>query len=226
MMDRNIIEQIVLEVMKQLALKDQIPSINIQKPKLLIVGDTSFVEPSYLSRLETKWDSIKDNESEKIKLDQINQVVFLHATQDLLAKGALGIFDTKESKLLSKCLLESVPVSIIPTVYLQEHLFNENPKNKPYVSQLQEYKQRLLTFGAKVETIESFIAKSGNAAEAITAKTSITKKKKLLTQRDVQDCRDIELVVDDQTIITPLARDTAREMGKIIKVIETKGAKR
>ncbi|WP_083402495.1 hypothetical protein [Bacillus sp. MUM 116] len=225
MMDQEIIERIVLEVIKQLT-ASQGKLNNTAKQKLLVVGDPLLIEPKYLVKLESKWEIIYNNELEKVRSEHFDQVVFLHATQDLLAKGALGIFDTNESKLLSWCLLESIPVSIIPTVYLEKYLFNGNPKNMLYVSQLLEYKQRLVKFGANVETLESFVVGTEEVLETISAKSPISEKKKLLTQRDVQDCRDDELVVDKQTIITPLARDTAREMGKRIKVIESKGAKR
>lgn len=223
MVDRNLIEQIVLEVMKQLQLTSESP-IQTNRPKLLVVGETSFVDPNYLLKLKTKWDTISFNDLEKTKLDHVNQVLFLHATQDLLAKGALGIIDTPESKLLARCLFETVPVSVIPTIYLQEQLFHKNPANQQYVLQLLKYKEQLVQFGVHVETLEGFLSKTEE--DVILAATPIFKKKTLLTKRDVQDCAEDELVVDKDTIITPLARDTARELGKIIKVMEAKGAKK
>ena len=45
-------------------------------------------------------------------------------------------------------------------------------------------------------------------------------KKKLLTQRDVQDSKSAEIIVCKSTIITPSARDAAKELGKSIIVAE------
>lgn len=224
MIDSKMIEQIVLEVIKQLSSTDD-TLIEASKPTLLLVGDISIIDPKLLLLMKTNWNAVSYNADEKAKLDKVNKVIFLHATQDLIAKGALGIFDTPESKLLSRCILESVPVSIIPTVYLQENLFNVNPKNRVYVSQLLGYKNTLLKFGVIVESFESFVGNSKETISITSVKDPNMKKKKLLTQRDVQECQEVELVVDQSTIITPLARDTARELGKTIKVIESKGAK-
>ncbi|CAH2713793.1 hypothetical protein BACCIP111895_00947 [Neobacillus rhizosphaerae] len=219
MIDRNWIEQIVLEVVKQLSSTAEKP-LESSKPTLLVVGDTSFIDPKPLQLMKTKWNAVSCNADETVKLDMVDKVVFLHATQDLLVKGVLGIFDTPESKLLSRCILESVPVSIIPTVYLQEHLFNVNPKNRDYVSQLIGYKETLMKYGVEVESFEGFVGNSAVTVSSDVAKDPIFKKKKLLTQRDVRDCKEVELMVDPSTIITPLARDTARELGKTIKVIK------
>ncbi|MCM3568523.1 hypothetical protein [Neobacillus mesonae] len=224
MITRQMIEQIVQEVIKQLAANENHQDSH-DKPKLLVIGETSFVEPDYLAKMKTKWDIISDNESEKVKWDQVDQVLILHATQDLLVKGALGIFDTRESKLLSCCLLESIPVTMIPTVFLEKQLFNRTTLNKPYVLQLQKYKEQLENFGACVETWGNFLTKSEKAAVP-DQEESITEKKKLISQRDIQDYKESIIVVDKDTIITPLARDTARELGKSIKVIEVKGAEK
>ena len=43
---------------------------------------------------------------------------------------------------------------------------------------------------------------------------------KLLSQRDVQTWKDHTITIYKGTIVTPLARDTARELGKTIKVID------
>lgn len=224
MMTRQMIEQIVQEVIKQLVTNENHLN-NHDKPKLLVIGETSFVEPHYLAKLKINWNIISDKESEKVKLNQVDQVLILHATQDLLVKGALGIFDTRESKLLSRCLLESIPVTIIPTVFLEEQLFNRNPINKPYVLQLLKYKEQLEKFGAYMETWENFLTKSEKPVVTIPP-GYVAAKKKLITQREIQDCKESIIVVDEDTIITPLARDKARELGKIIKVIEAKGAEK
>ncbi|WP_209121676.1 hypothetical protein [Alkalihalobacillus sp. BA299] len=222
MIHRDMIEQIVREVVAQLSKEEKAGTE--AKPKLLVVGDTSFLEPKHLLLLQTRWIVVHYEGEKKVYVDLYDRVLFLHATQDLITKGALGIFDNTESKLLSRCFMESTPVSIIPTVYLQDHLFSSSPKNKAYVAQIQRYHQALLEFGAKVETLESFL-------ETLTVKPkqeplSRSAKKKILTRRDVQDCKESVLKVDSNTIITPLAKDTAREMGIDIVELDLKGEKR
>jgi putative phosphotransacetylase len=51
-------------------------------------------------------------------------------------------------------------------------------------------------------------------------KKSIVFENKLLSQRDVQTCNDSIITIHKYTIVTPLARDTARELGKTIRVID------
>lgn len=46
---------------------------------------------------------------------------------------------------------------------------------------------------------------------------------KLLTQREVQDFKGKILQVKRKTLITPLARDAARDLGKTIEIIDEKG---
>jgi hypothetical protein len=216
MIDRQMIEQIVKEVIKQLTVTEI-----KEKPSLLLFGEPLYIEPKLLAKMHEKW-NIQDANSFSMKdLHKQDQVIFLHVTQDLLAKGALGIFDSNESKWLSRCMMESIPVSLIPTAYLQEQLLEGHSKNKAYVERLLGYKETLEEFGVKLETFESFMSKvhEGTLAE------SAPFNKKLLTQKDVEDSKEAQIVVDKTTIITPLARDKARAMGKNIKVIESKGAK-
>lgn len=220
MRDRDIIEQIVREVIEQLSVKEE-----TSKPTLLVIGDTSFIEPKLLSMMNENWNTIRDETHEDLELAKIDKVLFLHATQDLLAKGALGLFDTPESKLLSRCLVEAIPVSIVPTVYLQDYILEANhPKNSAYVSQIIGYKDSLLKFGVKLESFEKAIFKKNDPVSAAKGNFSTVVKKKLLTERDIKDAQEEQIVVDRSTIITPLAHDTARQLGKIIKVIESKGA--
>lgn len=216
MIDRRMIEQIVNEVIKQLTVTEI-----KQKPKLLVIGEPLYIEPHLLEKMHEKW-NVLDTHSFSVKdIHKLDQVIFLHVTQDLLVKGALGIFDTDESKWLSRCIMESIPVSLIPTAYLQEQLLEGKSKNRAYVEHLLAHKETLDAFGVKLETFESFV----NKVEAGNLTESAPFAKKLLTQKDVEDSKQIQIVVDRTTIITPLARDTARVLGKNIKVIESKGAK-
>lgn len=216
MIDRKMVEQIVFEVIKQLSATEIKP-----KPTLLLVGEPLYIEPTLLQKMNDHWNVLDAISFSGGELHKLDQVLFLHVTQDLLVKGALGLFDTDDSKLLSRCIMESIPVTLIPTAYLQEQLLEEKSTNKAYVQHLLGYKETLEKFGVKLETFESFI---GDRSEVQLSPVSDSQKKKLLTQRDVQDSKGNQILVDKNTIITPLAHDTARALGKSIKVIESKGA--
>lgn len=225
MIDYNKIEQIVREVVAQLTVEEGNQQFD-DKPILLVVGDPSFIDSEKAKQLQKSWKVVNYDQQDKLPLNQRTHVLFLHATQDLLAKGALGLCDTPESELLSRCLIESVQVSIIPTVFLQEHLDCQNPKNKVYLSQLQGYKETLRQFGANVETLDRFIEKVCEIPVSNKGEALKIHKKKLITRRDVKAYTGNYLVVDSHTIMTPLARDTAREMGINIKELYSEGAKR
>ncbi|WP_394137970.1 hypothetical protein [Cytobacillus oceanisediminis] len=217
MIDRPMIEQIVAEVVKRLVDADSPPS---RKPKhnLLVVGETASLDPDLLKKMNAQWNIIHFETLEEAELHTVMKVVFLEASQDLIVKGALGICDTLESDLLGACILEYVPVTLIPRGYLFNILSGDKKNaNQEYVSQLLDYKERLLKFGVSVNTLEGFAGSEKVHRDKFEVK-------KLITQRDVQDCKSDQMVVDKHTIITPLARDTARELGKSITVMETKGA--
>ncbi|MEH7379356.1 hypothetical protein V7138_02585 [Bacillus sp. JJ1533] len=225
MIDREMIERIVGEVVARLS-KEDTHLLAVEKPNLLVVGDISFAEPEQLSKLQAKWSISHYVGEEKVRLDHISHVLFMHATQDLLVKGALGIFDTPESKLLSRCFMESTPVTIVPTIYLEDHLYSKSPRNKAYVAQLKGYIETLLLFGARVDMFERFVDTINGTTDLRQEDRRESKKKKILTRRDIQDCDGNIIEVDSHTIITPLARDTAREMEIDIRILDPKGAKR
>lgn len=217
MIDRELVEQIVVEVLKKLKLSEIQPE-NHSNANLLLIGDKSRLEPADLLRLESRWNLITCESLEQAELHTAERVLFLDAPQDLIVKGALGIGDTPESELLSRCILEYVPVTIIPKIHLHKHLLNGNQQNSEYIKQLHSYTKLLVKFGVKVEALNGFL---GEQDEEKKQPSSLHgNSKQLLTQRDIQDHKEEEVQVTKQTIITPLARDAARELGKRIIVIE------
>ncbi|MCC5803833.1 hypothetical protein [Rossellomorea vietnamensis] len=217
MIDRELVEQIVIEVLRKLHTPEVQPPY-ISKPNLLVIGDIASLEPEQFVKMESSWNLLFCDSLEHAELHTAERVVFLEATQDLLVKGALGIGDTPESELLSRCILEYVPVTLIPKKYISQFLFDKSRHNSDYVKQLLSYKKMLLKFGVKVEEWSTFI--NHKREEGKQELTATVPKKPLLTQRDVQDHQEDEIKVDQQTIITPLARDTARDLGKRIKVMD------
>ncbi|RBP96561.1 hypothetical protein DFO70_101373 [Cytobacillus firmus] len=216
MIDRHVIEQIVEEVVKNL-LGAKSASNSKTKHNILAVGDLGKVDKNLLEVLEENWNVLPYDFREEAELHTVMRVIFLDASQDLFVKGALGICDTPESELLSACIIDYVPVTLIPKTKLYKILNGEKKTNGEYFSSLMEYKEKLLKFGVEINSLQDFAAPKPIRADQPDSK-------KLITQRDVQECKMNEILADKQTIITPLARDTARELGKSIIVMDTKGA--
>ncbi|WP_436376733.1 hypothetical protein [Cytobacillus sp. BC1816] len=216
MIDRHVIEQIVEEVVKNL-LGAKSASNSKAKHNILAVGDLGKVDKNLLEVLEENWNVLPYDFREEAELHTVMRVIFLDASQDLFVKGALGICDTPESELLSACIIDYVPVTLIPKTKLYKILNGEKKTNGEYFSSLMEYKEKLLKFGVEINSLEDFAVPKPIKADQPDSK-------KLITQRDVQECKMNEILADKQTIITPLARDTARELGKSIIVMDTKGA--
>ncbi|MDF2035854.1 hypothetical protein P2R12_02500 [Cytobacillus oceanisediminis] len=218
MIDRHMIGKIVEEVVKNILSAQSAPNPKT-KHNLLAVGDLESVDPHLVKLLEENWNVLPYKFNEDAELHTVMKVVFLEASQDLFVKGALGICDTPESELLAACIIDYVPVTLIPQNNLYKILNGEKKTNGEYFSSLIEYKEKLLKFGVEINNLEHFAN-----PKPVSPKSSASKN--LITQRDVQDCKTNEIFVDKQTIITPLARDTAREMGKSITVTDTKGAEK
>ncbi|AZV43776.1 hypothetical protein [Peribacillus asahii] len=223
MMDRTLIDQIVVEVLKKLDMATIWESAK-PKPDLLIVKGVQDLDPSQLIKLETKWNVIYNDANESDFPETAKAVIFLDATQDLLVKGAVGITDTHESKLLARYILAGVPISLIPSTSLGRIILGDNRVmiNREYISHLLQYKETLKKFGVKVESFLSFIQSPLNEEQSHTNEP-VSSTKKLLTQTDVKKCKEEKIMICQKTIVTPLARDTARELGKSICVIDSKG---
>jgi hypothetical protein len=216
MIDRMIIEQIVTEVLKAIN-KPDLPLES--KEDLIIIKGDSEIDPAKLARLEAKWNLLILETGTKSLPDSPAKVVFLDASQDLLVKGALGMADTPESLLLSQCILRNVPVTIIPCTTLERLLFDDaNSLNEAYKALFIKYKEILNSFGAGIESFEKFICHMDGEQKGL--KNPLSFHSKVLTHRDVQMFSNQIITIDKKTIVTPLARDTAREMGKTIEVID------
>lgn len=209
MIDKRLIEQIVQEVIQALQKEQKEPA----KPRLLLVGEKSAINREHLAKIEQEWSIITEQTNE---VEAFERILFIGASQDMIVKGAHGIADSEETVLLSKCLLAGKNVSIIPEPMLSNYLFNRTNHNH-YVKKLLQYVERLREFGAMVESAESFARKPEQTKAAFKPAKG---KKKLLTQRDVQDSQSDEIIVCPDTIITPSARDAAQQLGKGIIVAE------
>ncbi|MED4017740.1 hypothetical protein [Sutcliffiella cohnii] len=211
MSTQELITQIVKEVLSQLN------KIEIKKKKLTILGlgKPPNLTP-YLSSNE-KWDIRFQSLKEEFELAETDAVLFVEGSQDLIVKGALGIADTTETKTLATCLLEGIPVSIIVESNICSLVkSSSSASTKRYHQLLSKYVTELTQYGVSVyPSVEEY-------------KVSFSEKQvdidifagKLLTHREVQEWKGKIMKIRQSTIVTPLARDTAKELGKNICLIE------
>ncbi|MEK3935410.1 hypothetical protein MKY41_08810 [Sporosarcina sp. FSL W7-1349] len=200
MIDPKLIEEIVGNVIKQLGVTPSISEVSA-KPLLLVHN----AERETISRLEEKWEIISE------PVAKVQDAVMLEVSQNVLVKGALGLTDDPDSELLSELLLQGKQVTLIPMAKL-EWLVSSDGGQSPYHRHLLTYKEKLESFGVRFTTLEAFI-RDGEKVEPPSLD-------KLLTEQGVRDCADDTIRIGKATIVTPLARDTARELGKTISRAE------
>ena len=210
MINREIVEQIVIEVLKRLE-----SSSLYDKPKLLVVNPE---EGPIMKKLEKQWTIIKQSSNvNEIPTD----VLFCNVNQDLLVKAALGMTDTIESELFSHVIMRGCRVTFILSEQLEWLLNKEinETVNIEYVNHILKYKEKIESFGVclKLEpTLSLDIYPMVNVGKDSSKLDSLSFQGKLLTQRDVQNHKQEKIMIEKTTIVTPLARDLARELGKRI----------
>ena len=165
-----------------------------------------------ISKLQDYWQievlSFVDNSLYE-KAD-FQHLAFLDVSQDLLARGALGLTDTPGSNLLAKAFQRGCPVLFELSAELEWLVKNENEamldRVNRYRTQLLKYKYLLIEFGVWFGGIESL------------RPFQLLYDRRILTEKDIQNIEYPEVRVSSNTIITSLAKDTARERRIKLKV--------
>ncbi|PWA13055.1 hypothetical protein DCC39_02680 [Pueribacillus theae] len=213
MIERTVIEEIVLEVLKNLD-RDV-----FRKPDLFVINASAEEK----KQLEKHWNVHSISSTCHDVPNDVQEVAFFNVTQDLIVKGALGITDTPESKMLSHLMMKGLRISLIPSIELEWILKSNEKKatNPNYVNHLLNYKNMLKSFGVYLQSLEELVPRKAHSKESTNLiKDQITFHEKLLTQRHVENSEETKIMIHKSTIVTPLARDTARKLGKSIYVIE------
>lgn len=117
--DSKLIEKIVRNVIMQLDIKPQMPG-EVSKPSLFVHN----ADERTISRLEENWKVICE------PITEIPNVIFLEVSQNILAKGALGLTDDPDSQLLSELLLQGKQITMIPGPDFRMGIFSRKIKNK------------------------------------------------------------------------------------------------
>lgn len=195
--NRETLEKIIREVLARLQ----------DKPKLLLVNDgvNNQVKLEYLlSKLKDHWqvEAFNSADSSLEEQSDFQYLAFLDVSQDLLARGAMGLTDTPGSKLLAKALHKGTPVLFEPSAdfeWLAKQEFMEVPERvKRYRAHFMRYKDQLIEFGVWFDQIESL------------RPSQVRYDRKVLTEKDIESLNTTEIRVSSKTIITSLAKDTAR----------------
>ncbi|WP_173915404.1 hypothetical protein [Halobacillus sp. Marseille-Q1614] len=207
--NKRLIEEIVLEVLNKISSSQELQS---EKKPLRYVVRTCEKDDRALKEIEkhgsVRWIDVKEREYP----ENIDHVIFPSVNQDLLVKSALGITDTDESQLFSDLMRQGIRVHFILSKKDSWVLF-AHEKNSPYAQMIESYVKQLHSFGVKLTQWEEY--------ESDFSSSPYTFSGKLLTQKDVEDWGKPVIRVSSQTIITPLAKDAAREFNISI---ENKGS--
>ncbi|ASN04346.1 hypothetical protein [Virgibacillus necropolis] len=207
MIDKKVIEEIVVNILK----KEGITSKGA-KPTLLVICSED-PEENTLEILRQHWRiTILDPANDEVPFGT-NQAVFLDVNQDLLVKGALGIADTKESLFFSKLVMQESKIQFVPSAALNWLLHSSDgyPSNSSYKDLLSNYCEILRGFGVSFLSIEEIVPEE--VPTTFYAQKNIPNYEgKLLTQDVVKTWQKKEIYITKKTIVTPLARDVAREL--------------
>ncbi|WP_349410003.1 hypothetical protein [Pseudalkalibacillus sp. SCS-8] len=214
MLDKQLIEQIVLEVLDRNGFRS-----GDGKPSLLVVSATDS-EDDVHEMLNEHWHTICFQPTEEIPAG-VKDAVFVEVGQDLLVKGAIGLTDTEESALFSKLMLAEVDVRFVLSQELEWMLTGSKEHVSPYARMLYEHYEKLQSFGVSFTNETSTIKPEVHSTQTNGGKHGPYFDEKLLTQTMLEKWNEHEIHISDQTIVTPLARDTARERNIEIITIES-----
>ncbi|MEH7114750.1 hypothetical protein V7124_20690 [Neobacillus niacini] len=218
MIHQHEIEKIVREVLRLIDFEKQ-----HKKPKLLVLHHESEKSLQQIERLKRNWDIKQIPYSCHEIPSDFHHAVFLEVGQDLLVKAALGLADSPESILFSKLMYRDYRIDFIPCddlSWIIEPEKNSNSENM-YVRKLLQYKFQLLEYGVHFYPLSSINPNENISisAPSATIQGSHTFHDKLITKEIVEKWKIKSIHIHPKTIITPLARDIAKEKGISIKLM-------
>jgi len=214
--DPKFVEMLVREVLKQLGTQSPCPKI-VTKPNIFVVN---IPNDETITWMKSQWNVLNEKGDSLADTPAFQEAVFFQVRQNLIVKGALGLADDRESQVLAELLLKGKTVTMVSAPDM-EWLVKKVEKVETtsyYHQQLRAYKIKLESFGVRFVFLEQFLNKKYHAqAHTISGEENLDIfPHKLLTEQGVKDHKDIEIYIRKSTIVTPLARDMAKELGKTI----------
>ncbi|MHC1681536.1 MAG: flavoprotein [Clostridiaceae bacterium] len=214
------LDEIVNEVNK---LKDDGWNLNVILPKSLQQGIS---EDERFSKLNAD-QLYKENQNidEEKLLKGIEVLVIPILTIDTLAKVSLGIADTTATKLLAKGIMMGTPMVSAKDACDIENFEKFNVRYskipKAYVKKFKGYMEDLQEYGVKFVDSKSLYKTLSNNVESKN-QSEFFISKKIISAEDVilAHGKGVKIVkIEGTTIVTLLAKDTARELGVEIQCI-------
>lgn len=230
---REWIEQIVLEVVQRIETTLS-QSEKYNKPCLLIFFSQQrpqqevdeIIHFFQKDRQVITWPT-NDKDTEHMSLpEHINKAMFMDVNQDLIIRGALGLTGTPASEILSILIHRDVPVSLVPSKELHWILEKSNKQSltlgtKRYREGIVKHKENLqsygVTFQKRIDLHQKVLDENDPAYQSDHVEV-VTLKKKLLAEQDIHAIHASVILVPPKAIITPLARDVAKNKGIEIRV--------
>jgi len=205
MIDRDYIQQIVIQVLRSMHL-----------PPLYVLKAPEDVD---MERLQERWNVIDAAQGAAVP-EGVREAAFLGVTQNVFVKAALGLSDEPACDILSRHLRQGTRVYMVPEKEFA-WILDLQPRKHPnpeYAALFAGYKKSLERFGARVVPWTDLVTPMPNGPAVGTARAGVVNGK-LLTEFDVKQCPDDVIYISPSTIVTPLARDAAKELGKRICVV-------
>lgn len=148
-------------------------------------------------------------------------VVFLDVDQDLFVKSAIGIVDSNKLRLIADLISDHVNVVYVLDNKLIKCLGENSDElsNTVYAEYLRNYKDILESFNVSIKTPEKFISfvKSLNN-DSVAMETTF--QDNLLTYEKIKSYKGEKIYINKSTLVTPMARDFARDKGIKIVLID------
>ncbi|MEC1721755.1 hypothetical protein [Schinkia azotoformans] len=208
MIDSKLIEDIVKQVITKLETNG-----NNTKSNLLVISKPGQDMEQVLSRLKQDWNIVLAEKIEGNVFSSFDQAMFLNIDQDTIVRVALGLADSPNSKLFVQLIMNEIPITFIPDASLRQLLEGDekNHHYSSYIKKLRDYKGTIEKFGVTFKSLEEL--KLCNCSTIKKLNEQSKSSKTLISLEDIMHLAGNQLVVQQGTIITPLAKDKARELG-------------
>lgn len=208
MMDPKLIESIVKQVMAKLETEG-----NNTQPNLLVITYPGLDIEQEISLLKQDWNIVLADKVEGNLFSGIDQAVFLNIDQDTLVRAALGLTDSPNSKLFVQLIMNEIPIMFVPDASLSQllQMDEKNHQYSLYIKKLRYYKETIEKFGVAIKSIEELRLRNHAPINKLNEQSKTSKA--LISLEDIMNFSGVELVMQPGTIITPLAKDKARELG-------------
>ncbi|KEF39205.1 hypothetical protein M670_01596 [Schinkia azotoformans MEV2011] len=208
MIDPKVIENIVNQVLTNLEIEG-----NNAKPNLLVITQPGLDIEQEINLLKQDWNIVLAKQADGNVFSSIDQAVFLNIDQDTFVRAALGLSDSPNSQLFVQLIMNEIPIMFVLDASLHQ-LLQKDDKNHYYsfyIKMLCSYKETIEKFGVTFKSTEEL--KMHSRAPINKRKEQSKPSKTLISLEDIMNVAGNQLVVQQGTIITPLAKDKARELG-------------